>query len=257
MSEARDRILAVQERIETAACRAGRDPKDITLVAVTKTIDLERVLPYVQAGIRNLGENRVQEALAKFSSSPPVAGGGSMDPLRPILHLIGPLQSNKAKKAVELFDVIQTLDRWDLAEDLSRHAGALNKIQDCLVQLKISAELSKSGLAPEALPEFLEKLKGLPHLRIRGLMGIPPLSAAGDAARPYFQRLRCLFEEMAKAVSGFRFQVSDPSKLETRNLKLALPFDVLSMGMSSDFALAIAEGSTLIRVGSALFGPRE
>ena len=178
----------------------------------------------------------------------------------PTFHLIGPLQSNKTKKAVGFFDLIQTLDRWSLAEDLNRHAAALRKTQDCLVQVKISDEPSKSGLDPAALPEFLNQFKALPHLRIRGLMGIPPLAATGDAARPYFQRLRRLFEDTATEVSGFRSQVpgegSSRPALETRNLKLPLPFDILSMGMSSDFEAAIAEGATMIRVGTALFGPR-
>jgi pyridoxal phosphate enzyme (YggS family) len=217
---------------------------------VTKTVPLNRILPFLQAGIQHVGENRVQEALTK--SSELRAQNSEIK-----LHLIGPLQSNKARKAVENFDVIQTLDRWELAEDLNRHAAALGKAQDCLVQVKISDEPSKSGIDPAALPEFLDKLTSLPHLRVRGLMGIPPLAAAGDAARPSFQRLKRLFDETAKSVSGFRFQVPDTATLETRNLKLALPFDVLSMGMSSDFEAAIEEGSTMVRIGSALFGPRQ
>jgi uncharacterized pyridoxal phosphate-containing UPF0001 family protein len=244
-----DRLRWVEERIQRAAGAAGRDPKDITLVAVTKTVPLDRILPFLQAGIRHVGENRVQEALLKYTrncfspSSPPVVGGGSMDPLpeaagddvtgsiRQTFHLIGPLQSNKAKKAVAFFDMIQSLDRWDLAEDVDRHAGALGKVQDCLIEVKVSEEPNKSGLAPEMLPELLERLVSLRHLRIRGLMGIPPLSASGDAVRPYFQRLHRLFEE---------------SRLE-----------ILSMGMSSDFEAAIAEGSTMVRLGTVLFGSRQ
>jgi len=157
----------------------------------------------------------------------PVAAGDDA----PTLHLIGPLQSNKAKKAVALFDVIQTLDRLELAQDLERHAAELGKIQDCLVQVKISNEFSKSGLDPAALPVFLEEVKAMPHLRVRGLMGIPPLAATGDAARPYFEHLRRLFEA---------------SRLE-----------ILSMGMSSDFEAAIKEGSTMVRIGTALFGGRQ
>ena len=216
-----DRLGSVVQRIEEASRRAGRDPKDITLIAVTKTVELERILPYLQAGIRHVGENRVQEALTKYDVNKSI---------RPTFHLIGPLQSNKAKKAVAFFDMIQSLDRFDLAEDLQRHAAALGKIQDCLVEVKISDEPTKSGLVPEALPELLSQVSSLPNIRVRGLMGIPPLSAAGDAARPYFQKLRHLFVE---------------SKLE-----------ILSMGMSSDFETAIEEGSTMVRIGTALFGPR-
>jgi len=224
MVSPKERLLKVEERMESAARRAGRDAKGIALVAVTKTVPLDRILPFLQAGIQHVGENRVQEALTKSSEL-----RGQNAEIK--LHLIGPLQSNKAKKAVENFDVIQTLDRWEIAQDLERHAGALGKTQDCLVQVKISDELSKSGLDPMALPEFIDKVIALPHLRIRGLMGIPPLTAVGDKARPYFSTLRTLFER---------------SRLE-----------ILSMGMSSNFEAAIEEGSTMVRIGRALFGPRE
>ena len=147
------------------------------------------------------------------------------------MHLIGPLQSNKAKKAVAFFDVIQSLDRWDLAEDLNRHAQAIGKVQDCLIEVKVSDEPSKSGVLPEAFPDFLSRVTTLPNLRTRGLMGIPSLSALGDAARPYFQRLQRLYQD---------------SHLE-----------ILSMGMSSDFEVAIEEGSTMVRLGTILFGPRQ
>jgi len=219
-----DCLEIVAQRIEKASRRAGRDPKDITLVAVTKMVALERVLPYIQAGIRHIGENRVQEAVQKYSEL------RTQSSEMPKMHLIGPLQSNKAKKAVAFFDMIQSLDRLDLAEDLQRHAAALGKIQDCLIEVKISEEASKSGLAPEALPELLSRISTLPNLRVRGLMGIPPIAASGDAARPYFQRLRRLFET---------------SHLE-----------VLSMGMSSDFETAIEEGATMVRLGTVLFGSR-
>jgi len=221
---ASDRLQSVLEGIAKAAIVAGRKPDEITLVAVTKTVPLERILPLLQAGIQHVGENRVQEMMTKSaairSQTPAIK-----------LHLIGPLQSNKAKKAVETFDIIQTLDRWDLAQDLNRHAAALQKIQECLVQVKISDEPSKSGLAPAALPEFLNQVTALPNLKIRGLMGIPPQAATGDAARPYFATLRSLHER---------------SNLE-----------ILSMGMSSDFETAIQEGATMVRLGTILFGSRQ
>jgi pyridoxal phosphate enzyme (YggS family) len=225
MEQAADRLRSVVERIEQAARRVGRNPQDIALLAVTKTVPLDRVLPFLQAGIRCVGENRVQEALTKYSDL------GTLASVRPELHLIGPLQSNKAKKAVAFFDMIQSLDRWDIAEDINRHAEALGKVQDCLIEVKVSDEPSKSGLLPEAFPDFLSRAKTLPHLRIRGLMGIPSLSAQGDAARPAFQRLRRLQQD---------------SHLE-----------ILSMGMSSDFEVAIEEGSTMVRLGTVLFGSRQ
>lgn len=218
------RLQAVLERIDRAARGAGRDPQDITLVAVTKTVSLDRVLPVIQAGIRNVGENRVQEALGKFAD----ASGARTTTAT--LHLIGPLQSNKAKKAVSLFDMVQSLDRLDLADDLNRHARAANKKLPCLVEVKISDEDSKSGVALDEVPGFIEALQSRPSLEIKGLMGIPPSNAVGEKARPYFATLRKLFDKL--------------------NLQ------VLSMGMSGDFEAAIAEGSTMVRIGSALFGAR-
>lgn len=223
MSDILGQIQRIQERIVRATERSGRKAGAVTLLAVTKTVPLERVQVALNAGLRDVGENRVQEALAKFQAAPV--------PNRPRYHLIGPLQSNKAKKAVGFFDVIQTLDSISIARDIDRHAEAARKLQECLVEVKISNEPSKSGLAPEKLPELLHQLKSLSALKIRGLMGIPPLNATGDAARPYFQQLRRLFE----ATPGF---------------------DMLSMGMSSDFEAAIEEGSTLVRIGTALFGSR-
>jgi pyridoxal phosphate enzyme (YggS family) len=215
-----ERLQAVRDRIERAARRCGRHSDDITLVAVTKTVPLDRVHPMVEAGVAHIGENRVQEALTKFSAKRPGV----------TYHLLGPLQSNKARKAVAFFDVIQSLDRWELAQDVNRHAAALGKKQTCLVEVKISPEVSKSGVPPEQLHAFLDRLAGLPHVDIHGLMGIPPLEAAAEKSRPYFARLR---ELAAKS-----------------NLR------VLSMGMSRDFEIAIEEGATMVRIGTALFGSR-
>jgi pyridoxal phosphate enzyme (YggS family) len=224
MMTALDNLKMVLERISKAAARAGRKTDDVTLVAVTKTVPFETVRPYLDVGIRHIGENRVQEAMQKYS------GLRTQDSEFPKLHLIGQLQSNKAKKAVEFFDVIQSLDRLELAKDIDRHAQALGKKQACLVEIKISPEATKSGLAPEELDAFLAQTKSLPFLDIQGLMGIAPEGSGPDTARPYFSRLRKLFEK-----SGL---------------------NVLSMGMSSDFEVAIEEGATMVRIGSALFGPR-
>jgi len=230
MESAPDALKRILDRIGKAAARAGRHPGDIILVAVTKTYSLERVRPFIQAGIRHVGENRVQEALEKYTV------GRETWNVRPNFHLIGPLQANKSKKAVAFFDMIQSLDRWELAEDLNRHAGTFGKTLDCLVQVKISDEASKSGLDPTQISEFLVRVSALPNLRLRGLMGIPPLAAQAEAARPYFQRLRRMFEEASDVPRS--------------------TFNVLSMGMSSDFEIAIEEGSTMVRIGTALFGAR-
>jgi PLP dependent protein len=225
MIQPQERFNQVVERIQQAAQRSGRDPQKIALVAVSKTVPFDRISPFIQAGVRTLGENRVQEAVAKF-------GEGQAKALHPDvqLHLIGHLQSNKAKKAVELFDMIQSLDGVELGNDLNRHAAVFGRTVSCLVQVKISDEVTKEGLAPEQLDDFLGRAKAWGNLRIRGLMGIAPLSATGENARPFFARLRGLFEK---------------TKLE-----------ILSMGMSQDFEAAIAEGSTMVRIGTALFGSR-
>ncbi len=207
-----------------AAQRSGRSPRDITLVAVTKTISLETIQPFLKAGVRSLGENRVQEALAKYANS----DGAKM--VEADLHLVGQLQSNKAKKAAKLFDMVQSLDRLDLAQDLNRHAGDLAKKLPCLVEVKISPEASKSGVLPDQVVDFLAQLTMFESLEIRGLMGVAPGTTTAEETRPFFSALRKLFEQ---------------TKLS-----------VLSMGMSADFEIAIEEGSTMVRVGTALFGER-
>jgi pyridoxal phosphate enzyme (YggS family) len=224
MELAADRFNQVLDRIDQSARRAGRRPEEITLVAVTKTIALEKVIPFLQAGIHNVGENRVQEALQKY------AGWNAQNPPKSKIHLIGQLQSNKAKKAVGFFDLIQSLDRLDLARDIDRHARGLGKKQACLVEIKISPEPAKSGLPPEELDAFLAQAKSLSFIDVQGLMGIAPVVSRPEETRPYFSRLRRLCEK-------FRLKV-------------------LSMGMSADFEIAIEEGSTMVRIGTALFGPR-
>jgi pyridoxal phosphate enzyme (YggS family) len=219
-----DHLKSTLERIGNAAKRAGRKPEAVTLVAVTKTVPFESVRPYLDVGIRHIGENRVQEALEKYSEL------NAPSTVKPIFHLIGQLQSNKAKKAVGFFDMIQSLDRLELAQDIDRHAQALGKKQACLVEVKISPEATKSGLPPEELEPFLAQTKKLPFLDVQGLMGIAPEGSNPEEARPFFSRLRKLCEK-----SGLK---------------------VLSMGMSSDFEVAIEEGATIVRIGSALFGPR-
>jgi len=219
-----DSLGRVLERIGKAVSRSGRKSDAVTLVAVTKKVQADKVLPFLHAGVRHIGENRVQESLGKYS-------GLSEEGLeKPIFHLIGQLQTNKSKKAVGFFDVIQSLDRLELAEAINRHAQALGKKQSCLIEIKISPEDTKTGLSPEVLQEFIAQVQSLAHLEIKGLMGIAPYSATAEEARPYFVQLRKLFEK---------------SKLE-----------ILSMGMSSDFEVAIEEGSTMVRLGTALFGVR-
>ena len=227
------RVAAIRERMDSACRRAGRSPSEVTLVAVTKTRTLDEVAAVVGAGVEDLGENRVQEAEAKYpaiSSLESPAGS----PLR--FHLVGHLQKNKVKKAVAIFDCIHSLDSVELGQRIGSTAEELGKVQPVLIQVDLASEPTKFGLPENELLPTLEGLKGLPSLRIEGLMALPPFEPDPESVRPYFRRLR---ELSATAVGR------------------GLAGRELSMGMSHDFEVAIEEGATFIRVGTALFGPRE
>ncbi len=215
----RDNAAAVRARIAAACVRAGRDPAEVTLVAVTKVFPADYVEHAIAAGIADIGENRVQEAREK---KPLVRGGARW-------HLIGHLQSNKAKDAVRLFDVIQTVDSLDLAQKIARAAEAAGKRQEVLLQVNIGNEEQKSGAERADVPALVEALRGIDALDLRGLMAIPPVGAADDARR-YFRELRALRDRVG--------------------------VEQLSMGMSEDFEVAIEEGATIVRVGRAIFGSR-
>ncbi len=219
------RIFHVRERIAEAAGRAGRSPEEITLVGVSKRHPVETVRAAWDAGIREFGENYVQEAREKCVALTELSG------LR--WHLIGGLQSNKARLAVSLFDTVQTVDRLSLAQVLSLEAGKLDKQLSVLVEVNLAGRAVRAGVAEAETRELCEQVAALPHLRLNGLMGIAPLGESPEVARPYFARLRQLFEALPHA-----------------NRK------VLSMGMSGDFETAIEEGATLVRIGTALFGER-
>jgi MAF protein len=211
-------LAAVRARIAAAAARAGRDPDSIRLVAVSKTKSAELVRAAIDAGARDIGENYVQEASAKRA----VVGDGAT------WHLIGHLQRNKVARALETFDVIQTVDSVALAETIARHAAARGRSARILVEVKIGGEASKTGVTPDALPELLVRLRD-PQLEVEGLMTVPP-PAPPDLARRYFRELRGL-----RDAAGLR---------------------ELSMGMTDDFEIAIEEGATIVRVGRAIFGER-
>lgn len=214
----KERLEQVEERIERAAARAGRRREEITLIAVTKTFPAAAIREAYEAGLRDFGENYVQEFEAK---RPEVAGLAGAR-----FHLIGHLQSNKARRAAELFDSIQTVDTVKLARRLHEHAQQL----DVMIEVRLSEEATKSGVEPERLGELVAAVRSMEHLNLRGLMTMPPWFEDPERARPYFARLR----ELAA--------------------RFSLP--CLSMGMSDDFEVAIEEGATHIRVGTALFGPR-
>jgi pyridoxal phosphate enzyme (YggS family) len=220
MDEIRASLERVRERIGRAAERAGRRAEDVLLVGVSKTVDVARIRQAVAAGLPALGENRVQEAREK------IAAVG-----RPVpLHFVGHLQTNKVREALELFELIHSLDRLDLARECDRRARQRGRPVDALIQVNVAGEGSKGGFAPDDLAGALAELGRLDHVRVRGLMAIPPPVERAEDARRWFRTLA----ELAK-----RHGLGE-----------------LSMGMSADFEVAIEEGATMVRVGTAIFGPR-
>jgi len=231
-------LRKVHENIIKAARKTGRDPDEIRLVAVTKTVGLDSIEEAAQAGARIFGENRVQEAKLKISNFKSQtclpAGKVSYKPVE--WHLIGSLQKNKAKTAVQLFDLIHSLDSYDLALILNKCAEQCDKKQRVLVQVKLSAEESKHGTYEKDVFELLEKVHAMDYLQVEGLMTIPPYLEDPEQARPYFRRLKEIRDRAAR--KGFHVPE-------------------LSMGMSHDYEVAIGEGATLVRVGTAIFGERK
>ena len=226
--EVAGRVAEVRARIGAAAARAGRRPEEVLLVAVTKTVPVRVVAAAIAAGQRVFGENRVQEAAAKAAACGPGAAW----------HLIGHLQSNKARQAARLFEVVESLDSPGLAAELDRRAREAGRRLRVLVQVKVGDEPTKSGVSPEEAPALIETASRLPGLAVAGLMAIPPPSAAPEGSRRWFALLRELRERW------------DGSCCPRGTLR------ELSMGMSDDYEVAIEEGATIVRVGSALFGPR-
>ena len=218
------RLSALQERILAACRRSDRDPLEVRLVAVSKTVPFEKVREGLEAGLTILGENYVQEAQSKIQT----LGREAAD-----WHFIGRLQTNKAKYAVKLFDLIHSVDSLKLARELDKRAGGLGRRQAVLVQVNISGEESKGGIEADAAADLVARVVDLHNLEVRGLMTMPPFFDQPERARPYFAALRELKE------------------------RIGLPLAELSMGMSGDFEVAIEEGATLVRIGTAVFGPRD
>ena len=226
-ARARERVLTT---ISDAAARVGRDPADVTLVAVSKTVPAERLIAAVAAGLTTLGENRVQEAEAKVGLVP----GASW-------HLVGPLQSNKARRALATFAVVESVDTIELAERLDRLAAEVRPGErvPVLLEVNVDGDPAKSGFAPDALPGALPRLGGLQHLEIGGLMTVGRLVERAEDARSTFVALRELSGRLRSSGEG----------------EFALG-PALSMGMSDDYPIAVEEGATIVRVGRALFGER-
>jgi pyridoxal phosphate enzyme (YggS family) len=228
-----ENIADIRTRIAAAAHRTGRKPEEVVLMAVSKTVSPDRIREAYKAGLRLFGESRVQEMAAKA------------DALRDLKnaewHMIGHLQTNKSWKAAELFGAVESVDSVRLAEKLNAATEQVGKTLAVLIEIMVGGEAAKSGLAQESseLLAILQEAKRLPYLEFRGLMTVPPFTEDPDGARPFFRKLRKLRDEIAHA----RW----PS----------VSMDVLSMGMSHDFEVAVEEGSTCVRVGTALFGERQ
>jgi len=223
-----ENVARVRERMEAAAKRAGRDLAQVRLVAVSKKVGLERILRAIEAGVDSLGENYVQEAQEKI---------GALEQ-RVSWHFIGHLQSNKAKVAARLFDWVHSVDSLKLAEELSRAGRQQSKILPVLLQVNLGKEETKFGAQEEEVFRLLERMGSLPGVSVKGLMAMPPFFENPEESRPYFRALRILAENVSK-----------------RQITGVL-MEELSMGMSNDFEVAIEEGATLVRVGTAVFGPR-
>ena len=226
MSSVRENLLKVMERIEKAALRAGRDPGEIQLVAVSKTVEPARIQEAIEAGASVLGENYVQEAQKKIKTMGRPAAW----------HFIGHLQSNKAKVAVQLFDMIHSVDSVHLAEELNRRAAQADRRLRVLIEVNLSKEATKFGTDEEKLFTLARKAKDLDRLSLEGIMTMPPYFDSPEESRPYFVELRRWKERMERE---------------------GIPVKELSMGMSNDFEVAIEEGATFVRVGTAIFGARQ
>lgn len=221
-----DRIALVQSSVAAAADRAGRDPASVTVVAVSKTVERAVVDAAYAAGLRHFGENRVQDAGRKFADPLPADA---------TLHLIGRLQSNKAAPAGRLFGLIESVDRPSVIAALERQGGLLGRPIPILLQVNVAREPQKAGCAPEEAEDLVRSIVASPHLALHGLMTIAPLVDDPEAVRPVFRALRELRD---------RLRAADPRRR----------LEVLSMGMSNDFGVAIEEGATQVRVGRAIFG---
>jgi pyridoxal phosphate enzyme (YggS family) len=221
-----ENLEKIQQRIHAACERAGRDPGSVTLLVVTKSQPPEVVAAAAQLGLSLFGENKVQEARAKIP----------LCPAKLRWHFIGHLQSNKCRDAVELFEMIQSVDSLSLAREIAKRAEQAARTMPVLLEVNVAGEASKFGYQPERLLAELKEINALPRIEVHGLMTVPPWSAEPEKVRPHFLRLREL-KERAEQV-------------------LAAPIPQLSMGMSGDFEVAIEEGATIVRIGTALFGPR-
>jgi PLP dependent protein len=218
-------LAELKERIEKAAKRSGRHPREITLVCVTKSADFKQLNEAISAGITDIGENRVQDAVLKYNYLGGMAKGRRW-------HMIGHLQTNKVSKCLKIFDIIHSLDSMKLAYEINKHACQANRVVDCFLEINNSKEASKYGIESEEAFDFIEQAASLDNVRITGIMSIAPAADDPENARPYFMEMRILRDRLQK---------------KNQDIK------ELSMGMTQDFEVAIEEGATFVRIGSAVF----
>ncbi|HOM71973.1 MAG TPA: YggS family pyridoxal phosphate-dependent enzyme [Armatimonadota bacterium] len=224
MARIAENLAEVKGRIAQAARRSGRTPEDVTLVVVTKKVEVSRILEAISAGATELGENYVQEAVAKWQA---IGSAGVR------WHFIGHLQKNKVKQAVKVFDLIQSVDSLPLAQEIGKRALDQGRIMDVLIEVRISGEETKHGVSPEDALAFAQEVAQVEGIKLQGFMGMAPFVVNPEEARPFFARLKQLWDKLP---------------LEQRQW--------LSMGMSHDFEVAIEEGSNMVRIGTAILGPR-
>ena len=225
-----EKVAQVKANIAAAAREAGRDPSEITLVAATKVQSSDTIRQAIAAGVTICGEHRVQEMTAHLADD---AYAGAA------LHFIGHLQTNKVKQVVGRVDLIESVGSEHLLDAIQAQAAKLDLVQDILLEINIGGEESKSGISPDELPALAQKAAACPNVRLRGLMAIPPVAEGPDGNRPFFQKMRQLYVDISRKMSDNGTTI-----------------DCLSMGMSGDYEDAVREGATLVRVGTALFGPR-
>ncbi|MCM8778319.1 MAG: YggS family pyridoxal phosphate-dependent enzyme [Candidatus Omnitrophica bacterium] len=226
----KENLAKVKAKIAEACRRVDRDPGEITLVCVTKGVEIEKIKEVVSLGIMDIGENRVQEAFKKYNE---LQTTGYKLTAKIRWHMVGHLQSNKAKYAVRIFDLIHSVDSFKLAEEINKQAERINKIQDILIQVNTSGEKTKFGIEPKGLFSLIGEIKKFKNLSLKGLMTIAPVVLNPEDARPYFRKLKELFDEF--------------------NYLTNHPLTILSMGMSQDFEVAIEEGANMVRIGRAIF----
>jgi len=233
LSQIADRVESIRRRIRRAAERSGRDPECISIVAVTKNVEIDSIREAVRAGVSILGENRVQEAKAKAAAVGTEVGGEKVS-----WHLVGHLQRNKARPALEIFSLIHSLDSWRLACELERVAERLDVVQECLLQINVSRESTKYGVDPDDAVDLGRQIAGLERIKLAGIMAIAPVVETADEARPYFRMAKEICDRIAceGIFCGGRVH--------------------LSMGMTWDFEVAVEEGATMVRIGTGIFGPR-